>query len=71
MPERKKPRARLSRLPEARAATTVNPFFLGGAFLRYCVEQGWLAMEGSGHGARYLVTPEGRRSLKRRFGIEV
>jgi len=31
---------------------SVNPYALGGAFLRYCVEQGWLTQEGEGRSAK-------------------
>ena len=59
--------------PAARAQVrndTVNPFFIGGGFVRHCLERGWLELEGSGRGARYRVTQRGRAALKR-FGIEV
>ena len=49
---------------------TVNPFFIGGGFVRHCVAHGWLELAGSGRGARYRVTARGRTALKR-FGIEV
>jgi len=50
---------------------TVNPFFISGGFLRYCVDQGWLAIDGTGKRACYRVTPVGRKALKSRFQIEV
>jgi len=66
MPVRKKKSA-----PRAQVRSEiVNPFFIGGGFVRYCVQKGWLELEGFGRSARYRVTPRGRPALKR-FGIEV
>lgn len=59
------PRARPVEMP------TVNPFFISGGFLRYCVDQGWLAIDGTGKHACYRVTPAGRKALKSHFQIEV
>jgi hypothetical protein len=47
----------------------VNPFAVGGAFLGYCVKQGWLIQEGKGRAANYYVTEEGESEL-RRFGVK-
>lgn len=41
----------------------VNPFAIGGAFLQYCVRQGWLIEQGSGRKTRYFVTEAGRAAL--------
>lgn len=46
----------------------VNPFVIGGGFLRYCTNKGWLIQEGGGRNARYYATYSGKRRL-RRFGI--
>ncbi|WXG47324.1 MAG: hypothetical protein WED05_11800 [Candidatus Atabeyarchaeum deiterrae] len=46
----------------------VNPFAIGGAFLAYCVKQGWLIQEGSGRDARYFVTRTGEVEL-RKYGV--
>jgi hypothetical protein len=45
----------------------INPFAVGGAFLNWCVEQGWLAMEGK----QYYATAAGARELRQRFGIKI
>ena len=46
----------------------VNAFAVGGAFLGWCVKQGWLVQQG---GKEYYATKDGRRQLKERFAIEV
>jgi hypothetical protein len=48
---------------------SVNPYALGGAFLRYCVEQGWLTQEGEGRAVKWFITERGRVEL-RRFGVD-
>jgi len=52
----------------AKALKSVNAFAVGGAFLGWCVTQGWLVRQG---GKEYYATKDGRRELKDRFGIEV
>jgi hypothetical protein len=55
---------------KARATRSlVNPSFIGGGFVRYCLAQGWLVLTGKGKTAHYQVTPQGRAAL-RFFGIE-
>ena len=66
MPLKRKP----SPTSPPRGDRAVTPSFVGGAFVRYCVAQHWLALRGTGKAARYLVTPKGKRAL-RFFGIEV
>jgi hypothetical protein len=46
----------------------VNPFAIGGGFLEYCVQQGWLIREGRGRAAKCYVTPAGREALAE-YGI--
>ena len=41
----------------------VNPFAIGGAFLQYCVERGWLIQQGGGRAMKYYVTEAGRAAL--------
>jgi hypothetical protein len=50
-----------------RGTKAVNPFAVGGGFLVWCTEQGWLVKRGK----QYVATPEGIRELHKRFGIEV
>jgi len=45
----------------------VNPFAVGGAFLAWCVKQGWLVQKSR----QYLATREGKRELRARFDIKV
>ncbi len=45
----------------------INPFAVGGAFLGWCVRQGWLVQ----HAKQYLATKEGERELRERFEISV
>ena len=47
----------------------VNPFAVGGGFLVYCVGQGWLVQEGKGRNAKYYVTNEEKKEL-RKFHIK-
>jgi hypothetical protein len=47
----------------------VNPFAVGGGFLADCVGQGWLVQEGKGRNAKYYVTNEGKKEL-RKFDIK-
>jgi len=46
----------------------VNPFAIGGSFLRYCVNKGWIIQQGVGRDAKYFVTDIGKIRLKE-FGI--
>ncbi|UCD51908.1 MAG: hypothetical protein JSW27_04580 [Phycisphaerales bacterium] len=46
----------------------VNPFAIGGAFLQYCVRQGWLIQQGRGRAMKYYVTKAGRAALAE-YGI--
>lgn len=55
---------------DARGGEPVNPMQIGGAFLEFCVMQGWLKKEGVGRTARYYVTEEGKKEL-RAFGIDL
>lgn len=48
----------------------VNPFAIGGGFLRYCVDKGWIIQKGTGQDAKYFITSVGKARLKE-FGIEV
>jgi hypothetical protein len=58
-------------LDEQRSRATgikgINPFVVGGGFLAWCVQQGWLVQRGK----QYFVTIEGARELQERFGIKV
>ncbi len=54
---------------DTRGRRTVDPFEVGGAFLEFCVMQGWLIKEGKGRTARYFVTDKGEKEL-RVFGID-
>jgi hypothetical protein len=45
----------------------INPFAVGGAFLAWCVRQGWLVQQNK----QYLATKEGARKLRERFEIKV
>jgi hypothetical protein len=56
--------------PEAAAIGAINPFAVGGAFLEYCVTNGWLRREGTGRAATYFVTETGRVELPK-FGVRV
>lgn len=44
----------------------INPFAVGGGFLRWCIGQDWLIQRGK----EYYVTKDGERQLRERFGIE-
>jgi hypothetical protein len=45
----------------------INPFAVGGAFLDWCIKQGWLVREGR----EYFATPKGARELHERFDIKL
>jgi hypothetical protein len=47
--------------------TRVNAFAVGGAFLAWCVKQGWLVQ----YGKQYFASKEGAAGLRERFGIEL
>lgn len=47
----------------------VNPFAIGGAFVEYCVEKGYLVMDVMDHEVKYYLTEEGEVNLKEEFGI--
>jgi hypothetical protein len=50
------------------AERPINPYWLGGQFLCYCVKQGWLRQEGSGgRGTKWYPTDKGRKELKEKF----
>jgi hypothetical protein len=52
------------------AERRINPYWLGGQFLRYCVKQGW--QEGSGgRGTKWYPTDKGKKELKEKFEIEL
>lgn len=53
---------------QAAQANPVNPFAIGGAFLDYCVKQGWLLQQGKGRAMKYYVTETGREALAE-YGI--
>ena len=46
----------------------IDPQAIGGAFLEFCVTQGWVVRKGSGGAAKCYVTEVGRKEL-RAFGI--
>ena len=51
----------------AKGLKPVNAFALGGGFLAWCEQQGWLVQQRK----HYYATAEGVRELRARFGIEV
>jgi len=48
----------------------INPFWVGGSFLDYCVRQAWMIKQREGRSIRYYCTPAGVNALKQ-FGIEI
>ncbi len=48
---------------------TVNPFAIGGGFLDYCVQQGWIIKQGKSRLAKYFVTDKGNKELGK-YGIK-
>jgi hypothetical protein len=53
-----------TRLAESRPeGDPVNPFAIGGGFLEYCVQQGWLTRQRRGRSTKYYVTKTGREAL--------
>ena len=57
-------------LPPGNELIALNPYWVGGSFLEYCVRQGWMVKQGQGRSLRYFCTPAGMEAL-RRFGIEI
>lgn len=49
----------------------VNPFWLGGSLLEYCVRQGWMLKERKGRSTRYYVTPAGVAAFKQKYDIQI
>jgi hypothetical protein len=56
--------------PKTLDRTPINPYWVGGGFLDYCVRQGWLIKEREGRSVRYFATAVGVTALKD-FGIEI
>lgn len=57
-------------LAEQRTTTgmkAINPFAVGGGFLKWCTNQGWIVQRGK----QYFATKEGARELRERFDIRV
>jgi len=52
---------------QARGLKKINPFSVGGGFMAWCVEQGWLVQRAK----QYFATTEGVRELQKRFGIKL
>jgi hypothetical protein len=52
---------------ETQALKAINPFAVGGGFLSWCVNQGWLVQRGT----QYFATPDGARKLRQRFDIDL
>jgi hypothetical protein len=48
----------------------VNPYWIGGSFLEYCVRQGWMVKQRESRSLRYFCTSAGVEALVQ-FGIEV
>ncbi len=49
----------------------VNPFAIGGAFVEYCVKQGYLDVIINDHEVQYYLTSQGELILKEQFGITI
>lgn len=47
----------------------VNPFAVGGAFVEYCLEKGYLKTQMLESEIRYYLTEDGEEKLKEEFGI--
>lgn len=47
----------------------VNPFAIGGAFIEYCVAQGYIDIIMDEHEVQYYLTSRGEIILKEQFGI--
>jgi len=50
-----------------KALRGINPFAVGGGFLSWCAQQGWIDRRGK----QYFATREGIQELRVRFGITV
>ncbi len=48
----------------------INPYWVGGGFLDYCVKQAWMVKRREGRATRFYCTPAGVEALKQ-FGIEI
>lgn len=48
----------------------MKTFAIGGGFIDYCVNKGWLIKQGSGRQTRYYAIKEGAEELLK-FGIEI
>lgn len=53
------------------ALQRVNPFALGGAFVEYCVEKGYVQMQVIENEVRYYLTEDGEEKLSKEFGISL
>lgn len=51
------------------ALERVNPFAVGGAFVEYCVEKGYLKLEIKENEVIYYLSENGELQLKEEFGI--
>jgi hypothetical protein len=49
----------------------INPFWVDGSLLDYCVRQGWMLNEREGRSTRYYVTPAGVVALKQNYGSQI
>ncbi len=49
----------------------INPFYVGGSFLSYCVKQGWMIEEKAGKKRLHYITEEGIKELREKFDIEI
>lgn len=49
----------------------INPFYIGGSFLSYCVRQGWMIEEKVGKKKMHYITEEGIQILKEKFDISI
>lgn len=47
----------------------INPFAVGGAFVEYCIEQGYIELLIEEHEVKYYLTSDGETALKNQFGI--
>jgi hypothetical protein len=45
----------------------IHPLTMGGSFLTWCVDQGWVVHRGK----QYFATKEGAQQLRERFRIKV
>lgn len=54
-------------LAQERALKPIDPYALGGGFLAWCVQHGWLVHKGR----RYFASREGLRELRNQFEISL